>query len=511
VGGTIFTDTVVLLILAVILGNSKGYLNEKFFIRLISSLTIFMGIMTFLVPKISKWFFQKLEGEKHAHYIYVLLIVFTSALLSEIAGLEPIIGAFVAGLVLNRLIPASSALMNRIEFIGNSLFIPFFLISVGMLVDLKILLNGPQALIVAGTLIIVSLVGKWAAAFFTQITFRYSTNQRKLIFGLSSAHAAATLAIILVGYKNNIIDENILNGTIVLILITCIVASFVTEKAAKAILQEDEGASYELDIHSSLNDEHILLPVANTANLDKLLEFALLIKDKKSVNPVTILSVVPNNEEAEVNIQKSKKKLEEFVKLGASSEIKVNTISTIDHNAANGIVRVSRELVSDLIIMGWPQKAGLIERIIGEKIPSIIDNVDKQLFICRLHESFVSHNLIKIFNLPFAEKEKGFSLWVWKISMLSLELGIPVVHYGTSKTQKAIQAELSRRNINIIISYKVMESPEDFLEKIVEENELDLVIFISARKGALSYHSSIESIPAQLENKWKGNIVIVYP
>lgn len=109
-----------------------------------------------------------------------------AAFLAEVAGVEPIIGAFVAGLALNKLIPHSSALMNRIEFIGNSLFIPFFLISVGMLVDVSVIMNGPTALIIAGTLTIVAITGKWLAAFLTQVIFKYSSSQRQLIFGLSS-------------------------------------------------------------------------------------------------------------------------------------------------------------------------------------------------------------------------------------------------------------------------------------------------------------------------------------
>jgi Kef-type K+ transport system membrane component KefB len=198
VGGTILTDTAVLIILAVIMGNSQGNLNSEFWIRLGVSLAIFSAIMFLIIPRIAKWFFRKLESEKHSHYIFVLSMVFLAAFLAEVAGVEPIIGAFVAGLALNKLIPHSSALMNRIEFIGNSLFIPFFLISVGMLVDISVILSGPTALIVAGTLSVVALFGKWFAALFTQLIFKYSKAQRQLIFGLSSAHAAATLAVIVI-------------------------------------------------------------------------------------------------------------------------------------------------------------------------------------------------------------------------------------------------------------------------------------------------------------------------
>src|SRR5690606_27374283 len=261
VGGTILTDTAVLIILAVIMGSHDGGLTQEFWVRLGISLTIFTIIMFYIIPKIAKWFFRKLESEQHSHYIFVLSVVFFAAFLAEISGVEAIIGAFIAGLALNRLIPHSSVLMNRIEFIGNSLFIPFFLISVGMLVDISVILSGPTALIVAGTLSVVAVFSKWLAAFFAQLAFKYSVLQRQLIFGLSSSHAAATLAVILVGYKAGILDENILNGTIILILITCIVASFATERAAKKMavnLVEDS----EISTASKPISERILIPIA---------------------------------------------------------------------------------------------------------------------------------------------------------------------------------------------------------------------------------------------------------
>src|SRR5690554_6939564 len=295
VGGTILTDTAVLIILAVILGSHLGGLTQDFWIRLGVSLILYSAFMFLVIPRIAAWFFRKLESEKHSHYIFVLSIVFFSAFLAEIAGLEAIIGAFAAGLALNKLIPHTSALMNRIEFIGNALFIPFFLISVGMIVDVRVLLAGPMALYIAATLTIVAIAAKWIAAFFTQKVFNYTGPQRQVIFGLSSAHAAATLAVIMVGYNYEIIDENVLNGTIILILVTCVVASFVTESASKKVVlagDQDE-INREKDI---AREEQLVLPIANLNNMESLLDFATMIKSPRSPLPITVLTVVPNNE-----------------------------------------------------------------------------------------------------------------------------------------------------------------------------------------------------------------------
>ncbi|MDB5148122.1 MAG: cation:proton antiporter, partial [Mucilaginibacter sp.] len=238
VGGTILTDTAVLILLPVIMGAKDGGLGFGFWLQLMISLSIFAFIMFVLIPPLARWFFNRYRDSKTLPYVFVLFIVFLSAFLSQLAGVEPIIGAFVAGLALNKAVQQSQALMARIEFVGNAIFIPFFLISVGMLVDLRVLARGPQATIVAVSLTLGALLGKWLAALSTQKIFKYSSTQRTLIFGLSSAHAAATLAIILVGFKAQIIDDNILNGTIILILVTCVVASFATERAGKKLVKQ---------------------------------------------------------------------------------------------------------------------------------------------------------------------------------------------------------------------------------------------------------------------------------
>src|SRR5690606_13534338 len=405
--------------------------------------------------KVAKWFFTTMDKHQPSHYIFVLAVVFFAAFLAELAGVEPIIGAFVAGLALNKLIPHSSALMNRIEFIGNSLFIPFFLISVGMLVAVSVILSGPMALIIAGTLSVVAIFGKWLAALFTQLVFKYSKAQRQLIFGLSSAHAAATLAVILVGYKAEILDENILNGTIILILITCIVASFATEKASKKLVIESENDTTTPVKTKGSDSEHILLPIANVSNIEKLLEFAIFIKDKKSENPISILSVVSNNSEAEVNIIKTRNKLEDSVKQASASEIEVNVLATIDHNTATGIGRISREIMADIIILGWPRRSGFIDRFIGEKVYDILSSTDKTTFVCHLEKPLVTHKRIVIVAPPLAEYENGFALWLTKMAILAQELSIPILLHSDEMTRKAVKSVLEKGKLTASVSFKL--------------------------------------------------------
>ncbi len=512
VGGTILTDTAVLIILAVIMGNSRGTLSQEWWLTFGISLAIFSAIMFLIVPRIAKWFFRNLESEKHSHYIFVLSVVFFSAFLAQVAGVEAIIGAFVAGLALNRLVPHSSALMNRIEFIGNSLFIPFFLISVGMIVDVRVLFQGPVAWIIAGVLSLTALFGKWIAALFTQLIFKYSRAQRQLIFGLSSSHAAATLAVILVGYNAGILDENILNGTIILILITCIVASLVTERAAKKIVLNDESGDTLPSNTYGYTDEHLLLPITNIEDVEKLLEFALLIKDRKSPNPISILSVVPNDEEAELNIIKSRNKLEEYAKQASAAETKINVIATIDHNTTSGIARMSREIMADIIIIGWPQRTGILEKLIGDRVESIVNSADKSLFICHLTRPLITNKRILVISPPLAERENGFELWFLKICKLAQELSAPIHHYGDSKTHLAIARQIKKHHLSAVISYTVFDAWEDFLVLSRDIRQDDLLVFTSSRKGSVSHQGVLDNIPMKLEKHFEQNSkIVIYP
>jgi Kef-type K+ transport system membrane component KefB len=513
VGGTILTDTAVLLILAVIIGNSQGDLDSGFWLRLLVSIAIFSAIMFYLIPIIAKWFFQKLESEKHSHYIFVLSVVFFAAFLAEVAGLEKIIGAFVAGLALNKLIPHTSALMNRIEYIGNSLFIPFFFITVGMMVDVMVFGSSTYTVIVALLLTVVALFGKWLAAFLTQILLKYNKHQRNLIFGLSGSRAAAALAIVLVGYQHQIIDETILNGTIVLILLTCIVASYVAERAAKQILLETDDDSQALSVPlKPKSEEKILVSIGANTNLEKLLEFAQLIQDKKSNNPISFLSVVPNDEVAERNMAKSKRKLEEIVKQGAASEIKVNPITTIDHNVANGIGRVTKEIGADYVIVGWMEKTGFFDKLFGERAQAIINNVDKTLFVCKLEKPFVGFKRMVIVSPDLAEREFTFKEWVQKLTKMAKELSIPVIHIGDEKTHEAIKKVISDAKIAVNITYKTIPDFDDFVKLTDQIFYDDLMVLISSRRGSISYLSDLDSLADTLEKYFEDNSkIIVYP
>ncbi|MCA5005524.1 cation:proton antiporter [Sphingobacterium bovistauri] len=511
IGGTILTDTAVLIILAVITGAAQGDINQEFWVTLGVSFAVFLLIMFGIIPRIAKWFFQRVESEKTGHYIFVLTVVFFSAFMAEIAGLEPIIGAFVAGLALNKLIPHSSALMNRIEFIGNAIFIPFFLISVGMIVDVSVLMKGPTALIVAATLTVVAVLGKFLAATATQLTFKYSKNERNLIFGLSNAHAAATLAVIMVGYNNNIIDENVLNGTIVLILVTCIIATMMTESASKKVVREGHQDDEHIE-HVEESEEQIMIPIANMSNMEPILDFATLIKSKKSPFPINIVSVVPDDEQAERNIIEAKRNLENTAKYASGSETEVELLTTVDMNIPSGIARMSKSVLADIIIMGWPSVVSFVDKIVGEKAESILNKTDATLLMCRIEKPMITHRSITVFVPPLAESEVGFGYWLEKILKLAQELSLPISFVCDARTEENIDEAKNKLKSSVRATYGNYEDWDNIYGLATFSNSDSLLVFVSSRSGEVSYRDSLDGLAKRVGKYYKNqNLILIFP
>lgn len=507
VGGTILTDTAVLIILAVIMGSVQGKLDSSFFIQLGISLTIFTATVFLVIPMIAKWFFTKLESEKTSHYIFVLSVVFFSAFLAQLAGIEPIIGAFVAGLALNRLIPHSSILMNRIEFVGNALFIPFFLISVGMLVDLRVLFRGPDALIVAGALTVVAIAGKYLSATFTQWIFKYTKNQRLLIFGLSSAHAAATLAIILVGYQAKIIDDNILNGTIILILITCVAASFATEKASRRIVAAEEISGPEY-----LNAENILIPIADFNNMDAMLDLAVLFTDKGSLQPINLLSVVPDSDNAQTNLLIARKKLQDSLKYASGNGTLVEVIATLDHNIPSGVLRIAKEKSANIIITGWPRKTNVIDKFLGDKSAALIEKSDANLFIVSLNKPITVLKSIQLVCPPAYLMEKTMNVWLAKVCKLSTELSLSVTCFCDEITKGHIEHFLKTTKCSVSFKYDPTEVWKEWKLLKSRVTPDDFMIVVLDRKVETTYLLSLTHTQRKLEQLFETQTkLLIYP
>ncbi|PKL76456.1 MAG: sodium:proton antiporter [Candidatus Melainabacteria bacterium HGW-Melainabacteria-1] len=509
VGGTMITDTAVLVLLAVITGTHQGTISLDFWLRLLISLLLFGIVVFWFFPRIGSWFFRNLQGERTAQFTFILAMVFLAGFLAQLAGVEAIIGAFAAGLALNRLVPHTSALMYQLEFVGHALFIPFFLIGVGMLVDLNVLLKGPQALLVATTLTLVALLGKWLAAWLTQLLFRYHASQRDLIFGLSASHAAATLAVILIGFDLGLLDENVLNGTIILILITCMVASFVTERAGRALAVA--GSESPSESQEGIR-ERILVPIANPHTMEKLLDFAVMIKDPSTKDPIHPLVVVQDDDEAQNRILQSRKTLEKAILHAATTETKVEVTTRVDLNAASGIARTVKELQISDIVLGWSDRTSAFDRLLGTMIDTLLVHTWQTIFVCHLLYPLNTTRRVVTVIPDNAEIEIGFRHWLHKLCRLAQQANADLFLYAPEKTLEAIGLELQASRNAQTISLRKFEDWDDLLSLAQDLDLDDLLVVISARKETVSYLGGMDPLPGKMSRYFRQhNFLLIYP
>ncbi len=505
-GGTIITDSAVLILLGVITNVVGGEINAMFWLRLVVSLGLLCFAVLYLLPKVSRWFFRNIEGQGSSQYIYVLAVVFIAGFFSELAGVEPIIGAFLAGLALNRVIPHNSVLMNRVVFIGNTLFIPFFLISAGLLVDFTVFLKGTDALIFAGILSFVALITKWLAAQVTGAIYKYTKHEKRVMFGLSASHAAATLAVIKVGYDIGLFDQNVINGTIILILITCMVSSFVTERAARKIAITDKETSKKIIDRT----ERILIPVSNPENIARLIDLALIIKDDKSHEPIYPLSIVEENEDADERINIVKKVIDSVVEQISSGDKKVQVLKKVDLSIVDGIARSAKAYSISDILISWKAQQGTGNLIFGSIADNLLVKTKQAIIISKVLQPLNTYKRIIVLLAPNCELESGFNLVVRKINSVLKQMGSNAIIYGQQKTIEAFTA-LNKDKKREFYNYLIVSGFEDsdIIEKVKED---DLYIFLSSRKQTVSFDFHIDNMPKTLnKNNEFTSFIVFYP
>jgi len=521
IGGTMITDILALLILAAIAGMSKGEVTKAFWISLGVSSLAFAGIVFFVFPLIIRWFFKRFD-DSVSQYVFVLAIVFLSAFLAEAAGLEAIIGAFFAGLVLNKFIPHLSPLMNRIDFVGNALFIPFFLLSVGMLVDVTVLVKGWGALKVAAVIITVAVTTKYIAAMITKKAFKLTKDEGLMMFGLSSSHAAATLAIILVGYNIitgetpdgepiRLLNEDVLNGTILLILVSCAIGSFVVEKASRNIAALDDSSDAEEKDESNQAREKILISIAYPETVTELVDLGLMLRPAKSNTPLYALHIVSDDNDGGVSHAAGNKMMDKALMHAAATENTLVPLTRYDMNISNGITYALREQQITDLLMGVHSSKNPKE-FLGETAGRILKSTSETIFIYKSVQPFNTLKRLMVVITPNAELEPGFAHWMGKITAISKVAGLPVVFYANDDTTAKVQGYIQQSARPAVATYKHFENWADFLIFTSELKKDDLFVMVSSRKGHVSYNQHLDRLPYNLSTYFqKNSYIILYP
>lgn len=516
VGGTMITDTLALLVLTIIVGMATGQVNDMFWIRLGVSILIFALIVLFGFPFIGRWFFKHVH-DNISQYIFVLVMVFLGSFLAQVAGMEAIIGAFLSGLALNHLIPQSSPLMNRVEFVGNAIFIPFFLLGVGMLIDYRTFFTSFETIKVGLIMIIVATAAKYIAAWMTQKTFHLSTDQRSVIFGLSNAQAAATLAAVMVGYNVitgtdangepiRLLNESVLNGTILMILVTCTIASFAAQKGAHNIAAQDISDKEE----NKKESEHILIPVSNEKTVEELVNLSLAIKSPQNKNGLFALKVIDNHHSDEKALKQSRRVLQTAVNTAAATDTRMKDLLRYDLSISNAIASVVKEREITDLVVGLHKEKDIPAAFLGHIVESVLAESSVSTFIYKPAQpiSTVRRHLIIIPEL--AEKEIGFNQIIFRLRNVTQNTGAATVFYGSEATLNALKKLLAKKSGEA--SYIEFNDWDDFLIVFRDIKPDDTMWIILSRKEGLSYAPAMARIPKYLNKYFQANsFVLAYP
>ena len=517
VGGTMITDTLALLVLTVIVEMAVGEVDDWFWYRLGAAIILFFAFVMIVFPIVGRWFFKRCE-DNVSQYIFVLVMVFLGAYLAELAGLESIIGAFLAGMALNRLIPSTSPLMNRVEFVGNAIFIPFFLIGVGMLIDYRAFFTNWDTIKIGAVMIVVATVAKFGAAWMTQKTFRMSVDQRRVIFGLSNAQAAATLAAVMVGYNVilgetpagepiRLLNESVLNGTILMILVTCTMASFSAQKGAHNIAMNDVSEEKE---GTGEHQERILIPVSYEKNVTELVNLSTAIKSKKNKNGLFALNVINNQASDDKAFKQSKKVLNMAVTTASATDNVLQDLLRYDLNVANAIISVIKEQGITDLVLGLHQGKGVVSSFLGNMTEAILGQSNVTTLIYRPIQPIATVKRHLVVVPARAEKEVGFPMWVNKVWNIIHNSGAKAVFYASEDTTMYLKEIYKKRPIEA--EFSSFDDWDDFLIMSREIKSDDTLWVVMSRRERLSYHANMSRIPNYLNKYFQSNsFVLVYP
>ena len=517
IGGTMFALTVSLFVLAGISGIYKGELDSGSWMLFVLKCVAYCVFVFWIFPRFARWFFRKYE-DNVMQYIFVLALVFLSAALAELAGMEGIFGAFLAGLVLNRLIPHVSPLMNRTEFVGNALFIPYFLIGVGMLINLGTLFSGGETLKVVLVMVVVATVTKWIAAWLTQKIYRMSKASRQMLFGLSNAHAAGALAMVMVGTKIEIapgeylMNEGMLNGVVIMILFSCIISSMVTEHAARTMALAEENG--EMDMLRGKEDERMMVSIANPETVEPLVNMALLMRNPKSKKELLAVTVEVEYDEAkkQAKLAQRRKSLEHAARIASAVDVPMKTRCRLSTNAATGILNTASEMNATEIVLGLHHKHGLLDSFLGSFAQSILKGTHRQLMIVKCLMPVNTMRRLMVAVPPKAEYEAGFYKWVERLARIGGQLGCRVHFWAHPDTIQRISGYMEKFHSGVRVEFSTMDDWDDLLMMSSKVAYDHLTVIVSARKGAISYQPSFEELPDQITKYFSNSsLMLIYP
>ena len=515
VGSSMISLLMALVSLAAIVASYGGNTGVMFWLLFVGKFVGYCVLMALLIPRLARWFLRR-YSDAVMQFIFVMSMLFMSAALSEAVGLEGIFGAFVAGLILNRFIPHVSPLMNRIEFIGNALFIPYFLIGVGMLINLQLLFAGGGILGVVIMIVVFGTVGKAVAAYLASWLFRLPLSSGNMMFGLTSAHAAGAIAMLMVGMKMEVapgvplVTDDMLNGVVIMILFTCIISTIVTERSAQQITLRDK--EMPEDSTASNSEEKVLIPMKYPEYAQRLVNLAMMMRNPKNNTQFVGLNVVYDDDDMLRNQEQGQRLLERMAQYSAATDIHMQTQVRVAANIANGIRHAYKEFRATEILIGMHMHPEVSQKFWGEFHQSLFNGLNSQIIMARLTQPLTTIRRIQVAVPSRAQFEPGFYRWLERLCRLGSNLECHTEFFGREDVLPLIENYVLSRHHDMRVSYTKMAHWAEMPNLAASISPDNLFVVVTARKGTVSYKNALEFLPDEITRHFSGtNIMIIFP
>lgn len=515
VGSSMISLLMALVSLAAIVAAYGGNTGVMFWLWFVGKFVGYCVLMAVLIPRLARWFLRR-YSDAVMQFIFVMSMLFMSAALSEAVGLEGIFGAFVAGLILNRFIPHVSPLMNRIEFIGNALFIPYFLIGVGMLINLRLLFAGGGIVGVVIMIVVFGTVGKAVAAYLACRLFRLPVSSGNMMFGLTSAHAAGAIAMVMVGMKMEVepgvplVTDDMLNGVVIMILFTCVISTIVTERAAQQITLRDK----EMPEDSTANEseEKVLIPMRYPEYAQRLVNLAMMMRSPKNTTQMVGLNVVYDDDDMPRKQEQGQRLLERMTQYAAAADIHMQTQVRVAANIANGIRHAYKEFRATEILIGMHMHPEVSQKFWGEFHQSLFNGLNSQIIMARLTQPLATIRRIQVAVPSRAQFEPGFYRWLERLCRLGCNLECHTEFFGREDVLPLIENYVLSRHHDMRVSYTKMAHWAEMPSLAASISADNLFVVVTARKGTVSYKNALEFLPDEITRHFSGsNIMIIFP
>lgn len=509
---TMISLVLALFLLAGLAGTFHGQSGVRLWLTMLLKAGAFVAALFLIYPRLIRFFFRHFSDDV-LQYIFVLALVFLSAAVSQALGLEGVLGAFLAGLILNRYIPEAVPLMRHIDFVGNALFIPYFLIGVGMLINLSAMVENPKNFGLIIAIVLIALFTKWLACFFADRLFRLGRDMRQMMAGLTTGHAAGALAMVMVGRElflpdgRPLADDVVLNAVVMLILFSCIFSAFLTTSASKKIVLS--GVSNE---EKQGEEDKILVALSNPQTTANLVNIALMMRPHRSTAPLVGVKLVVDAKDNEREIDSARQLVKDAAQISASAGVNMKKVVRSGVNIITALMYTMKDFEASEILMGAPLQDGKFVSTLGGNIQDLLSRIPRQIIIAGCRRAVNTIRCIHVVVPQKVEKEVGFHRWLMHVSRLARQMDCRIIFYSSDAAWAEIEAFCKKHYKTIRLSHVTFNRFSDFitLSEVVHPDHL--LVLVTAREGSFSWLPDFGKIPEALDTYFKTcSVMLIFP